>query len=89
MGLNTKFIVTGDVTQIDLPRRSNSGLLFALKILKKIKSISVVEFNKNDIVRHRLVREIVDAYSKHAEEKERDRKIRRENDINEVKDIGK
>jgi len=78
MGLNTKFIVTGDVTQIDLPRRSNSGLLFALKILKNIKSISVVEFNKNDIVRHRLVRDIVDAYSKHTEDKERDRKIRKE-----------
>lgn len=78
MGLNTKFIITGDVTQIDLPRRSNSGLLFALKILKNIESISVVEFNKNDIVRHRLVREIVDAYSRHAEEKERDRKVNNE-----------
>ncbi len=74
MGLNTKFIVTGDVTQIDLPRRSNSGLLFALKILNNIESISVVKFNTNDIVRHRLVREIVDAYSRHAEEKENDRK---------------
>ncbi|MFW5774625.1 MAG: PhoH family protein, partial [Tangfeifania sp.] len=70
MGLNTKYIVTGDVTQIDLPRRSNSGLLFALKILKNIESISVVEFNKKDIVRHRLVRDIVEAYGKHAEEKE-------------------
>ncbi len=74
MGLNTKFVVTGDVTQIDLPRRSNSGLLFALKILNNIESISVVKFNTNDIVRHRLVREIVDAYSRHAEEKENDRK---------------
>jgi len=73
MGLNTKFIVTGDVTQIDLPRRSNSGLLFALKILKNIESISVVEFNKKDIVRHRLVRDIVEAYDKHAEEKEEKR----------------
>jgi len=70
MGLNTKYIVTGDVTQIDLPRRSNSGLLFALKILKNIESISVVEFNKKDIVRHHLVRDIVEAYDKHAEEKE-------------------
>ena len=73
MGLNTKYIVTGDVTQIDLPRRSNSGLLFALKILKNIESISVVEFNKKDIVRHRLVRDIVEAYDKHAEEKEEKR----------------
>jgi phosphate starvation-inducible PhoH-like protein len=70
MGLNARFIITGDITQIDLPRRSNSGLLFALKILKNIESISVVEFNKKDIVRHRLVRDIVEAYDKHAEEKE-------------------
>ena len=73
MGLNTKYIITGDITQIDLPRRSNSGLLFALKILKNIKSISVVEFNKKDIVRHRLVRDIVEAYDRHAEEKEEKR----------------
>ena len=73
MGLNTKYIVTGDVTQIDLPRRNNSGLLFAMKILKNIESISVVKFNKKDIVRHRLVRDIVEAYDKHAEEKEQAR----------------
>ncbi len=69
MGLNAKFIITGDITQIDLPRPKNSGLLFALKILKNIPSISVVEFNKKDIVRHPLVRDIVEAYDKHAEEK--------------------
>ncbi|HZH72648.1 MAG TPA: PhoH family protein [Mariniphaga sp.] len=70
MGLNTKFIITGDVTQIDLPRRSNSGLIFAMKLLRKIDGISVVEFNKNDIVRHRLVRDIVDAYEKYYDEQE-------------------
>ena len=69
MGLNAKFIITGDITQIDLPKRSNSGLLHALKILKKIKSISIIQFNKMDIVRHQLVRDIVEAYEKHAEEK--------------------
>jgi phosphate starvation-inducible PhoH-like protein len=68
MGLNAKFIITGDVTQIDLPRKSHSGLLHALKILKKIKSISIIEFNQKDIVRHQLVRDIVDAYEKHAKE---------------------
>lgn len=68
MGLNAKFIVTGDITQIDLPRRSNSGLIFAMNLLKDIKSISVVRFNTNDIVRHRLVREIVDAYQKYSDE---------------------
>jgi phosphate starvation-inducible PhoH-like protein len=64
MGLNAKFIVTGDITQIDLPRKSQSGLIHALKILNKIKSISVIEFDKKDIVRHRLVRDIVEAYEK-------------------------
>ncbi len=68
MGLNAKFIITGDVTQIDLPRRSHSGLIFAMKLLQPVDSISVVRFNKNDIVRHRLVREIVDAYEKYYEE---------------------
>ena len=70
MGLNAKFIITGDITQIDLPRKSNSGLVQALKILKDIKSISTIIFDKRDIVRHRLVRDIVDAYDKHDEEKE-------------------
>ncbi len=65
MGLNAKFIITGDITQIDLPKPGNSGLLLALKLVKDIKSISVIMFNKNDIVRHRLVREIVDAYEKY------------------------
>jgi phosphate starvation-inducible PhoH-like protein len=64
MGLNAKFIVTGDVTQIDLPKNSQSGLIHALRILGKIKSISIVEFDKRDIVRHRLVRDIVEAYEK-------------------------
>lgn len=68
MGMNAKFIVTGDVTQIDLPKRSNSGLIFAMNLLRKITSISVVRFNTNDIVRHRLVRDIVDAYEKYYEE---------------------
>jgi len=64
MGLNAKFIVTGDITQIDLPRNSQSGLIHALNILGKIKSISIIEFDKRDIVRHRLVRDIVEAYEK-------------------------
>ena len=67
MGLNAKFIVTGDITQIDLPKNSQSGLIHALNILGKIKSISIIEFDKRDIVRHRLVRDIVEAYEKKAE----------------------
>ncbi|WP_423128561.1 PhoH family protein [Gaoshiqia sp. Z1-71] len=65
MGMNAKFIITGDETQIDLPSVSQSGLIQAKKILRDIKDISFVQFNSNDIVRHRLVREIVDAYDKY------------------------
>ena len=64
MGRNAKFIVTGDVTQIDLPRRSDSGLTKAMETLRNIEGIGIVEFDKRDIVRHRLVKYIVDAFDK-------------------------
>ncbi|MBQ2958055.1 MAG: PhoH family protein [Alistipes sp.] len=64
MGRNAKFIVTGDVTQIDLPRRSDSGLTKAMDTLRNIEGIGIVEFDKRDIVRHRLVKYIVDAFDK-------------------------
>ena len=67
MGRNAKFIVTGDVTQIDLPRRSDSGLTRAMETLKNIDGIGIVEFDKRDIVRHRLVKYIVDAFDKREE----------------------
>ncbi len=70
MGLNAKFIITGDITQIDLPRRSHSGLIEALKILKGIKGITTIFFDKKDIVRHKLVRDIVEAYDRHQEQQE-------------------
>lgn len=63
MGQNAKFIVTGDVTQIDLPKPQDSGLIKSLKILDKIKGISIVELDETDIVRHKLVKEIVKAYN--------------------------
>lgn len=64
MGLNTKMIIMGDITQIDLPPRQKSGLIDAVETLKGIKGIELVEFNKNDIVRHSLVQSIVEAYEK-------------------------
>ena len=64
MGMNTKMIVTGDMTQIDLPHSQTSGLVQALKILKGVKGISFVELNKKDIVRHKLVTKIVEAYER-------------------------
>ena len=65
MGLNTKYIITGDITQIDLPRKQHSGLILALKILSGVEGISTVHFDKSDIVRHKLVREIVEAYDRY------------------------
>jgi phosphate starvation-inducible PhoH-like protein len=64
MGMNTKMIITGDMTQIDLPSSQTSGLVQALRILKGVKGISFVELNKKDIVRHKLVTQIVEAYEK-------------------------
>ena len=64
MGMNSKFIITGDVTQIDLPRTQDSGLVQAVRLLKKIDGISIVELDESDIVRHRLVKEIVKAFDK-------------------------
>jgi phosphate starvation-inducible PhoH-like protein len=62
MGRNAKFMVTGDLTQIDLPKRSMSGLATAIKILDNIDGISIIHFDNRDIVRHRLVSRIIDAY---------------------------
>ena len=62
LGMNAKMIVTGDVTQIDLPRTTQSGLMQALRILRGVKGIGLIEYGKKDIVRHPLVQRIVDAY---------------------------
>ena len=62
MGMNTKMIVTGDMTQIDLPASQKSGLIEALHILRGIPDIAFIEMNRRDIVRHRLVTRIVEAY---------------------------
>ncbi|MBG0861240.1 MAG: PhoH family protein [Bacteroidales bacterium] len=68
MGINSKFIMTGDTTQIDLPRKNESGLLQAMRILEGIEGISIIKFDERDIVRHKLVKRIVKAYEQ--EEKE-------------------
>lgn len=62
MGANAKFIVTGDPTQIDLPSKQSSGLLQALRLLKKVEGISVIELDNTDVIRHRLVRAIIEKY---------------------------
>lgn len=65
MGMNTKMIITGDMTQIDLPHSQKSGLIEALKILEDIDDIAVIYLNEKDIVRHKLVTKIVNAYEKY------------------------
>ncbi|MDE7141603.1 MAG: PhoH family protein, partial [Muribaculaceae bacterium] len=69
LGVNAKMVITGDVTQIDLPRSTTSGLVQALRVLRDIKGIGRVEFGKKDIVRHQLVQRIVEAYERDEEER--------------------
>lgn len=64
MGPSAKFIVTGDITQIDLPRNQPSGLVQAIRILSSVKGIDFIYLNEQDVVRHKLVREIIEAYNK-------------------------
>jgi phosphate starvation-inducible PhoH-like protein len=63
LGVNSKVVVTGDKTQIDLPRREDSGLLQVERILPGIEGLSFIYLDENDVVRHRLVREIIRAYA--------------------------
>ena len=70
LGLNAKMIVTGDVTQIDLPPQAASGLVHAMQVLRKVQGIGKVEFEKKDIVRHKLVQRIVEAYEKNDKQPE-------------------
>ena len=70
MGWNTKMIITGDTSQIDLPPKAKSGLIEALHILGDVEGIGVVNLTKKDIVRHKLVTKIVNAYDEYDKEKE-------------------
>ena len=79
MGTNTKMIITGDMTQIDLPRGVRSGLREACQILKGIKDIRFIEMNEKDIVRHKLVTRIVNAYNKYEAEIERGKEYTEDN----------
>ena len=70
LGVTSKAIITGDITQIDLPPNDKSGLIDAINILKRVKGISFVEFGAQDVVRHDLVKKIITAYSKNENPKE-------------------
>jgi phosphate starvation-inducible PhoH-like protein len=67
LGFNSKMVITGDVTQVDLPREQQSGLIVVGDILNDIDSIDFIRFGGEDVVRHRLVQRIVEAYDEHAE----------------------
>ena len=78
LGMNAKMIVTGDVTQIDLPPSTTSGLIQAMRVLKDVKGIGRVQFDKKDIVRHKLVQRIVEAYDQFDTQNREAKKERRE-----------
>ena len=80
MGWNTKMIITGDLTQVDLPKGQQSGLSEALKILDGTEGISFVTMEGKDIVRHKLVTRIVNAYEKADKEKQKQFKENRNNE---------
>ena len=82
MGTNTKMIITGDLTQIDLPQHQNSGLLHAQRILNGVPGIGFVTLNKKDIVRHKLVTRIVEAYEKHEKQMSEKNETKKKTDIN-------
>jgi phosphate starvation-inducible PhoH-like protein len=67
LGFNSRMVVTGDITQVDLPREQQSGLVVVGEILKDVDDIDFVRFGGGDVVRHRLVQRIVEAYGEHAE----------------------
>jgi phosphate starvation-inducible PhoH-like protein len=67
LGFNSKMVITGDITQIDLPRDQRSGLVVVSEILSKVEGVEFVRFGGADVVRHRLVQRIVEAYNEHSE----------------------
>jgi phosphate starvation-inducible PhoH-like protein len=67
LGFNSRMVVTGDVTQIDLPREQDSGLVVVSEILDSVEGIDFVRFGEEDVVRHKLVRRIVAAYNDHSQ----------------------
>lgn len=71
LGFNSKMVVTGDVTQIDLPDGKRSGLIEATKILKNVEDVKIVHFSEKDVVRHKLVQDIIKAYEKYEEARKR------------------
>ena len=72
MGMNAKFIITGDPSQVDLPLRQKSGLREAMRILKEVQEIGFVHLTEEDVVRHPVVRKIINAYNAEDKKKQED-----------------
>jgi phosphate starvation-inducible PhoH-like protein len=72
MGPESKMIVTGDTSQVDLPKKQTSGLNEAIRILNNVKGIGLIELNEKDVIRHKLVRDIIDAYEKNGAQSKRE-----------------
>ena len=68
LGSNSKMVITGDVTQIDLPEKRKSGLIEAMKVLRHVEGISTIRFTERDVVRHKLVQDIIRAYESYYKE---------------------
>ena len=68
LGFNSKMVITGDVTQIDLPNSNKSGLIEAAKVLADVNEIKIIKFSDKDVVRHHLVQDIIKAYEKYSKE---------------------
>lgn len=86
MGWNTKMIVTGDLTQIDLPPTQVSGLVQALNVLEGVEGLSIIRMTKKDIVRHKLVTRIVDAYDKYEQTHKTEKRILKNKDNEQITD---
>jgi phosphate starvation-inducible PhoH-like protein len=89
MGRNSKLIITGDITQTDLPRKSDSGLIHVQSVLQNIPGIAFVYFEKADVVRHKLVAEIIDAYERYDKQREAERNERYERGLEKHTDKNK
>lgn len=84
MGQTANFIITGDMTQVDLPRNQRSGLSYALDVLGDVEGIGIVRLSQHDVIRHPLVKRIIDAFEK-AEDKEKEEKLQEKNQHNKAK----
>ncbi len=80
LGSRSKAVVTGDVTQIDLGDRQNSGLLEAMRVLKGVEDIALVTLSEQDVVRHKLVQAIIQAYDRYNRRQAKEKNTRREYD---------